>query len=383
VTDPADPIVLVRPVLPALDKLGAALGEVLRSGVLTNDGARVRAFEALLSARLGISDLAVCGSGTTAIQLACGALGMSGEVIVPAAAFPAVSQAVRRAGCTPIAVDVDRTFLTLDPDAVQAAVTARTRGIIAVHTFGCPADVDGLQAIARSAGIPLVFDAATCWGISYRDRPLLSYGDASTLSLHAMKLTHSVEGGAVMSTVRAVAEKVRRLRNFGAGPDGALAAGTNARMSELHAAVGAVVLGEADAEIARRTRLRELYRDALNHIDWLRLVPFRPGAWPNVAAMAVRLTSDAPVNAPTLCALLMQYGVHARAYFTGRYRPRELECAGPTPVANELGMRIVCLPFWGGMSESDVARVADSIERAGRRRVQQTVVSGRSRRRAL
>jgi dTDP-4-amino-4,6-dideoxygalactose transaminase len=292
-------------------------------------------------------------------------LDLSGEVIVPAAAFPAVSQAVRRAGCTPLAVDVERTFLTLDPDAVEAAITERTQGIVAVHTFGCPADVDALWTIARKHGIPLIFDAATCWGITYRDRPLLSYGDVSALSLHAMKLTHSVEGGAVMSTVRELAERVRRLRNFGTGPEGALPNGTNARMSELHAAVGAVVLGEADTEIVRRTRVRELYNDGLRQIDWLRPVPFRPGAWPNVAAMAVRLRSDAPVDAPTLCAELMKVGVHARAYFTGRYRPCDLAQAGPVAVADGLGKRIVCLPFWGGLTEPDVARVVDAIDRIG------------------
>lgn len=359
------PIVLVKPVLPPLEKLGAALDEVLRSGVLTNDGDRVRAFEAMLSARTGVDELAVCGSGTTAIQLACGALGLSGEVIVPAAAFPAVALGVRRGSCTPVAVDAESTFLTLDPDAVAAAITPRTEAILAVQTFGCPADVDALQDIARGAGIPLIFDAATCWGITYRDRPLLAFGDVSTLSLHAMKLTHSVEGGAVMSSVLPIADKVRRLRNFGIGPEGALSAGTNARMSELHAAVGAVVLGEADTEILRRVQVREMYMDGLRHIDWLKPVPFRPGAWPNVAAMAVRLRPDAPVDAPTLCDQLVRDGVHARAYFTGRYRPRSIATAGPTPVADELGKRIVCLPFWGGLTESDVMRVVDAIDRIG------------------
>nr|WP_042186310.1 DegT/DnrJ/EryC1/StrS family aminotransferase [Kibdelosporangium sp. MJ126-NF4]CEL17196.1 DegT/DnrJ/EryC1/StrS aminotransferase [Kibdelosporangium sp. MJ126-NF4]CTQ91574.1 DegT/DnrJ/EryC1/StrS aminotransferase [Kibdelosporangium sp. MJ126-NF4] len=364
----SDPIVMVRPVLPPLAELTDTLGQVLRSGVLTNDGARVRVFERMLSARLGIAELAVCGSGTTAIQLACGALGLTGEVIVPAAAFPAVSQAVRRAGCAPVAVEVEPTFLTLDPDAVAAAITPRTCAILAVHTFGCPADIDTLSAVAGKAGVPLLFDAATCWGIGYRDRPLLSYGDVSTLSLHAMKLTHSVEGGAVMSSVVPVADRVRRLRNFGAGKEGALAAGTNARMSELHAAVGAAVLAESDKEIAARIRVRDWYRAGLGHIDWLRMVPFRTGASPNVAAMAVRLAPDAPVNAPVLSAELVHHGVHSRAYFTGRYRPRGLGSAGPTPVADDLAERILCLPFWGGLTDPDVARVVDAIDRIGHRR---------------
>src|SRR5256885_6522664 len=124
-----EPIVLVRPVLPALEQLSGRLHEVLRSGVLTNDGAQVQAYEALLSAKVGIPDLAVCGSGTTAIQLACGALDLTGEVIVPAAAFPAVSQAVPRARRPAAAGDTHPTFPTLDPRARPARRPAPVPGI--------------------------------------------------------------------------------------------------------------------------------------------------------------------------------------------------------------------------------------------------------------
>src|SRR5256885_14365192 len=128
-----EPIVLVRPVLPALEQLSGRLHEVLRSGVLTNDGAQVQAYEALLSAKVGIPDLAVCGSGTTAIQLACGALDLTGEVIVPAAAFPAVSQAVRPAGGTPGAGGHRPTVPYPGSRATPAAGTLPAPGVPAVH----------------------------------------------------------------------------------------------------------------------------------------------------------------------------------------------------------------------------------------------------------
>lgn len=353
---------VVRPLLPSWSKLSEAFQEVFDSQILTNDGPRVRRLEALLSAELVVADLAVTGSGTTAIQLACSALELTGEVIVPAAAFPAISQAVLRAGATPVAVDIENTYLSIDPAAVRAAITPRTCAILGVHTFGCPADVDELRAIADGAGIPLVFDAATCWGIDYRGQPLLRYGDVSTLSLHATKLTHSIEGGAVLGNTQKVADTVRRLRNFGIGTAGALPAGTNARMSELHAAVGAVVLGQARAEIARRSAVRELYRQALAGIDWLRLCDFRPDAGPNVAALPVRLAPDAPLDAEELCKSLLGHGIHARAYFAGRYRLGWLSNAGPTPIADAVAGRIVCLPFWGGLSETHVGRIVDALK---------------------
>src|SRR5438445_10021497 len=118
-----DDIVLVRPIMPKADQVRRAVTRVFDSGVITNDGPRVRALEAQLSARLGIEDLAVCASGTTAIQLACGALRLTGEVIVPAAAFPAAWQGVLRSGAKPVGVDIEPTYLTLDPQAVEAAIT--------------------------------------------------------------------------------------------------------------------------------------------------------------------------------------------------------------------------------------------------------------------
>jgi dTDP-4-amino-4,6-dideoxygalactose transaminase len=357
----SDVMVLVRPLLPPLEQLSAALSAVLRSGVLTNDGPRVQALEALLSDAIGVTDLAICASGTTAVQLACSALGTEGEVIVPAAAFPAAALAIMRAGGRPVGVDIEPTYLTVDPAAVQAAITPQTRAIMAVHFFGCPADVDALQEIARAAGVPLILDAATCWGVSYRGRPLLSYGYVSTLSLHATKLMHSVEGGAVIGNSQPIAERVRLLRNFGSSPSGVSRDGTNARMSELHAAIGAVVLGEAAAEIARRVAVRAWYAEALRDIPWLSLYEFRPEAGPNVAALPVRLAPDAGFDAEEFAAELARYRIHARAYFAGRYRLDGIPTVGPTPHAAEAAKRILCLPFWGGLTEADIARVVDAL----------------------
>jgi dTDP-4-amino-4,6-dideoxygalactose transaminase len=363
----ADDLVVVRPLVPPWSTLRSALFEVFESQVLTNDGPRVARLEALLAAESGIADVAVTGSGTTAIQLACSALELSGEVLVPAAAFPAIAQAVLRAGATPVAVDIEDTYLTIDPDAVRRAVTSRTCAILAVHSFGCPADVDALAAVARAAGVPLIFDAATCWGVSFRGRPLLSYGDVATLSLHATKLTHSIEGGAVFGNTMAVAGTVRRLRSFGFGESGALRTGTNARMSELHAAIGAVVLGRAAKEIAGRTAVRGWYQEALAELDWLRPCDFRAEAGPAVAALPVRLTADAPVDAEALVRAMLAHGVHTRAYFAGRYRVRGLRKAGPTPRADWAARHIVCLPFWGRLTETDVTRVVEALKAVARK----------------
>jgi dTDP-4-amino-4,6-dideoxygalactose transaminase len=364
-----DPLVVVRPLIPPWEVLRPALQEVFDSQVLTNDGPRVRRLERLLASELGIADVAVTASGTTAIQLACSALGLGGEVLVPAAAFPAIAQAVLRAGATPVAVDIEPTYLTIDPAAVRAAITPRTSAILAVHTFGCPADVDSLRRIATAAGIPLIFDAATCWGVRFRGRALLSYGDVATLSLHATKLAHSIEGGAVLGNTREIAATVRRLRNFGSGAEGALPSGTNAKMSELHAAIGAVVLGLARAEVRRRSAVRELYQEALAEVSWLRPCDFRPEAGPNVAAMPVRLAPDARLGAASLCERLLAHGIHARAYFAGRYRIAGLRTAGPTPYAERMADRIVCLPFWGQLTEANVARVVGALKALDRRPV--------------
>jgi dTDP-4-amino-4,6-dideoxygalactose transaminase len=362
-----DEIVLVKPLIPPRDRIQAAVREVLDSGVLTNDGPQVRRLEQELSRRIGVDDLAVCGSGTAAIQLACAALGMRGrEVLVPAAAFPAVVQAVLRAGGTPVAVDIESAYLTLDPEAVAAALSPATGAILGVHTFGCPAAVDALGSVARAAGVPLLFDGAPCWGIHYRGIPLLAYGDAATLSLHATKLMHSVEGGAVIGNTVPLAATVRRLRNFGGGASSASPDGTNARMSEFHAALGRLLLEETDAEVIRRQAVRKQYSDALRDIGWLRQCPYRPDAGPNVAAMPVRLAGDAWCDAETLARRMQALGVHARAYFAGRYRVDPVRTGGPTPHAAAAARRVLCLPFHGGLTESHIGRVVGALRHAYR-----------------
>src|SRR5439155_9696267 len=175
------------------------------------------------------------------------------------------------------------------------------------------------------------------------------------------------EGGAVIGNTRPIADTVRRLRNFGIGGGGAVPFGTNARMSELHAAIGAVVLAEANAEIAGRIAVRERYEQALADVDWLRLCDFRPDADPNVAALPVRLADGAPMDAEALCRALLAQGIHARAYFSGRYRVRRIARAGPTPRAEAAAKRVVCLPFWGRLTESEVDRVAEALKAVARR----------------
>jgi dTDP-4-amino-4,6-dideoxygalactose transaminase len=126
------------------------------------------------------------------------------------------------------------------------------------------------------------------------------------------------------------------------------------------------VLGQAPAEIARRQAVRALYLDALAGLEWLRPLELRPEAGPNVAAMPVRLTADAPCDAEGLCASLLGAGIHARAYFAGRYRVSGLAGTWPTPRAELAAKRIVCLPFHGGLTERHIARIRDALHATAR-----------------
>ena len=211
---------LVQPFLPPLDRMLPLLEEIWARGRVTNDGPVQRRLEAALQDQLGWQNVVATANGTLALQLACRSLGLDGEVIAPAFTFPATLQALLWNSLVPVLVDVEPDHLTIDVNAVSAAITPRTTAIVAVHTFGHPADVLALQKVADRYGLALVYDAAPAVGVRVYGQTITAFGDVSAMSFHATKVMHTVEGGAVATPHSWVAESVRRLRNFGLGESG-------------------------------------------------------------------------------------------------------------------------------------------------------------------
>jgi dTDP-4-amino-4,6-dideoxygalactose transaminase len=249
-----------------------ALLEVLRSGrwfMASRLEAFEKAFAAYQDARFGIA----VSSGTTALQVALDAvdLKLGDEVIVPSYTFVATASSVVMVGGVPVFVDVEPGSYNLDPAAVEAAITPRTRAIVAVHIAGRPADLDALGALARRHGLRLVEDAAQAHAAAWKGRKVGAIGDLGTFSFQASKNLNAGEGGFVTSDDRELAERAWSVHNCGRSPEGAWyehpRVGGNYRLGEFQAGLLLSQLPRLEAQTATRTRNARLLASLLRSID--------------------------------------------------------------------------------------------------------------------
>jgi len=258
----AEPNYDTRPLLPALDSFRDRLGEIWEAGWLTNAGEQHERLTRAIRDYLRVPEVSLFNNGTIALLAAMRTLGIRGEVITTPFTFPATPHAITWSGASPVFADIDPIRLTLDPARVEDAITARTTGILAVHVYGIPCDVAGLQAVADRHGLKLVYDAAHAFGASINGVGIGNFGDVSMFSFHATKLFHSAEGGALTcgSAERRLA--IDQVKNFGilnqeqVGP-----VGINGKMTELQAALGLAVLDCVPQELRRRQAIIERYPD--------------------------------------------------------------------------------------------------------------------------
>jgi dTDP-4-amino-4,6-dideoxygalactose transaminase len=331
----------------------AQLAEVLESGQLTM-GPKVTEFEGLLAAATGCSEAVAVSSGTAALHLAvlAAGIGPGDEVIVPAYTFPATANVVVFAGATPVLVDVDPVTMNIDPELARAAVTPRTKAVLAVHLFGRPARVEELPEL------PLVEDAAGALGARRRARPAGSLGRLACFSFHPRKVVTTGEGGAVTMSEPELADAVRQLRHHGWQPPGYAdmpVAGLNYRISDLSCAVGIPQLERLEELVATRERLAAAYAERLAGL--LVTVPtIDPGDRHGWQAYVVQLD-----RRDEALASLREQGIEAQIGTYALHRLSAYADQGPFPGADRVYERALALPFHTQLTEDDLDRVVDAL----------------------
>jgi dTDP-4-amino-4,6-dideoxygalactose transaminase len=357
------PVYVTRPLLPALESLGARLADIWQARQLTNDGAQTRGLEAALSKHLKMPYVTLMANGTLGLILACRALDLAGEVIVTPFTFPATVHALAWAGLAPVFADIEADCLGLDPCAAERAVTSRTSGLFAVHVYGIPCDVQGLAALAGRFGLKVVYDAAHAFGVEIADTPILRFGDASVLSFHATKLFHTAEGGALVSPHPALKRRFEFLRNFGIQNEFEVPEiGINAKMSELHAALGLETLPLVEAETQRRAAIAARYRERLAEVAAIS-IPSSPASRQSHQYFPIRVRGERD----RLYAELKEFNIFSRQYFyplcSEILAYRHLPSADPAnlPNAHKAAAECLCLPFHGGLDRDAVDRICDAI----------------------
>lgn len=343
--DKGKQVQVTRTYLPSLEEVDALLRGVWERRWVTNNGPLVQQMERRLGERLGTAPPWVLGNATLALQVAFKALKLSGEVITTPFSYVATTSALVWEGCTPVHVDIDPHTFNIDPEAIRAAIGPRTEAILATHVYGNACDVQAIERIAREKGLAVIYDAAHAFGSAYGGRSLIDHGDVSICSFHATKLYHSIEGGGLWCRDAAVRERSRLMRNFGHdGPERFNGVGINAKLSEMHAAVGIVMLDHMDRILARRAEQWDRYAKGLaGRVQLLRITEgtdhYNRSYFPAVFAdEATLLRVDQALQAQ---------GIFARRYFHPALNELPyVERRSDTPVCASISRRVLCLPLF-------------------------------------
>jgi dTDP-4-amino-4,6-dideoxygalactose transaminase len=357
----AEPIHVGRPNIGNHERFLQRAAEILDRGWLSNNGPVVQEFEHEIAAFLGVKHCVAMCNGTIALEIATRALNLKGEVIVPSYTFIATAHALQWQEITPIFADIDPQTHNLDPAAVRRMITPRTTGIIGVHLWGRAAPVAELQAIADEHHLRLMFDASHGFGCSLGRKLLGSFGECEVFSFHATKFFNTFEGGAVVTSDDALAEKMRLMRNFGfSGYDNVIYPGTNGKLTEISAAMGLTNLESLDSFVAINRKNYEAYRDRIAPLSGLSLLTYDDSEANNFQYIVVEVGSDFPVSRDRIVEVLHAENILARKYFwpgchnMEPYRSYYPHAGLVLPNTRQVANRVVVLPTGSAIGEGDV-----------------------------
>jgi dTDP-4-amino-4,6-dideoxygalactose transaminase len=339
---------------------------------LSNCGPLVKQFEEELSRLLGIRHCITMCNATIALEIAIRALGMQGEVIVPSFTFIATAHALQWQGITPVFADIDPQTHNIDPRSVEKLITPRTTGIIGVHLWGRPCEIDALQQIAAVHKLKLLFDAAHAFGCMYQGRMIGNFGEAEVFSFHATKFFNSFEGGAIATNNDELAARIRLMENFGfAGYDDVIYIGTNGKMHEASAAMGLTNLKSLDKFVRCNERNYRKYQQQLATIPGISLIQYDESEKCNFQYIAMEVDPQITgICRDDLIKTLHAENVLARRYFwPGCHRMEPYRSYFPNaylmlPNTEEVAGRIMVLPTGSTISEQDITLICSILRMA-------------------
>ena len=363
------PLHVGRPNIGDRHKLMERINDLLDRRWLSNAGIYVTEFEEKLADLLGVEHCIAMCNGTVALEIAIRASALEGEVIIPSFTFIATAHALQWQQIKPVFCDVDPVSCTIDPERIEALITPETSGIIGVHLWGRPCDTDALQAIADKHKLKLLYDASHALGVTSGGRKIGSFGEAEVFSFHATKFINSFEGGAVTTNDKALADRVRLMKNFGfSGYDNVVYLGTNGKMPEVSAAMGLTSL-ESMNEFIQANRANYLaYEAGVKSIRGLNILPYHENEATNYQYLVMLLEEEvAGVNRDALIDVLHKENIMARRYFyPGCHRMEPYRSQQPyagllLPETEKLAAQTIVLPTGTEINSEIVQEIVDIL----------------------
>ena len=346
---------------PPLGEYQAQLERIWENQWLTNRGSLVQELESKLSEYLALeaTRMIIMNNGTIPIQIALKLLAKGGEVITTPFSYVATTAAIVWENCTPVFVDIHPEYLTIDETKIEAAITDRTTCILATHVFGNPCNIESIEEIAKKYQLKVIYDAAHCFGVTYRGKSIFESGDVSTCSFHATKIFHTGEGGALFCKDPNLFHQSFYSHNF--GHDGALSfhgLGINGKICELQAAMGLSVLPHMTSIIQARAEVIALYESVLD-FDKVKKIKLRRNIQWNYSYYPIIFKNEATL-------LEVQKVLNAIQIFPRRYFYPSLN---KVPFVTHIDMnfsenianRILCLPLSHDVTKKSILEIARLI----------------------
>ena len=336
---------------------------------LSNDGPLLKEFEEKVAAFLGVKNVVAMCNATAAIEIACRALDLKGEVIVPSYTFVATAHALQWQEITPVFCDMDPATHNIDPTKIERLITPRTTGIIGVHVWGRGCETFAIEEIAARKNLKVMYDASHGFGCSKGGRMLGTFGECEVFSFHATKFLNCFEGGAVVTNNDELAEKMRLMRNFGfVDFDKVVYLGVNGKMSEVHAAMGLTNLEAIEEIIAVNRRNYEAYKVGLADVLGISVIDYDPAERNNYQYVVVEVNPEiCPRNRDEIVEALHAENIIARKYFwpgchkMEPYRSLQPNAGLLLPETERIAARVIVLPTGQTVDEETVVRVCEII----------------------
>lgn len=348
-------IPVTKSYFPPIAEYNKQIERIWQNQWLTNRGALVKELEEALETYLKTKHIIITNNGTVPLQIALKLLGNGGEIITTPFSYVATTAAIVWENCTPVFVDIHPEYLTIDETKIEAAITANTTAILATHVFGNPCHVEAIDAIAQKHNLKVIYDAAHCFGVEYKNQSIFHYGDISSCSFHATKLFHTAEGGAIFCKDDALHHQCFYSHNFGHnGPLHFHGLGINAKISELQAAMGLCVLNHIPEILAERKKIVALYTQHLSDSS-IQLMTIRPDTRWNYSYFPVILPSE-DILVKTVDQLNAA-GIFPRRYFYPSLNTIEYAGNQKMPISENIASRILCLPLYVGLEEDIILQI--------------------------
>lgn len=351
-------ILVNKPYLPEMSRVFEKFSLIWETNHLTNDGPIHNKLEKQIASYLNINDICLINNCTNGLLMSLSYFNSGDEIITTPFSFVATTSSISWSKLKPVFCDIDTDTLFLDVSKVEKLITKKTKAVLATHVFGNTGDIELLSDICKRNNIKLIFDAAHAFGVKYKGKSILEYGDISILSLHATKLYHTIEGGAIYSNDSNTMSDMRVKKNFGYQNYQILDIGINSKMSEFNAAMGMCVLEDIDTILSDRKESCELYNSLITN-DKVRKLNINENLEWNYSYYPIIF--DTEENLLKSIEKLNMSNIYPRRYFYPSLNTLSYLKAKKMKNSEDISSRIMCLPLFYGLDKGIVETIAKII----------------------